>query len=96
MTRFRAIENGFSVVRATSNGLSLIADSTGAVLKEVNSFDAPGGAAFVRLPVRSRATLYSMAGDAFAMVCLLLTVLLSLAVLVKRFRGSRSRPAASV
>lgn len=95
MTRFRAIENGFSVVRATSNGLSLVADSTGTVLKEVDSFKSPGGSAIVQLPVRSRTTLYSMAGDVFAMACVLLTVSLTLVVLMNRLLGSRSRSTTS-
>ena len=52
MVRFRAIESGFSVVRATSNGQSIITDPIGRALKRVNSFENRGGIAIADVPVR--------------------------------------------
>ncbi len=85
MARFRAIENGFTIVRAASNGLSLIADSTGTVLASVDSHSMPGGIAAARLPVAARNTPYSRIGDAFAIACMLLFAVLASIVLVKRY-----------
>ena len=89
MARFRAIENGFSVVRATSNGVSLITDSTGNALGQADSFTAPGGSATALLPVAPRWTVYSEMGDAFAWACLLLLAVLVALVLMRRRRSAR-------
>lgn len=86
MAGFRAIENGFSIVRATSNGLSLVADSTGAMLAEVDSFATPGGVASARLPVQTRGTVYARTGDVFAIACVLLLAVLTLVPLARRVK----------
>lgn len=86
MARLRAIENGFAVVRATSHGLSVIADATGNTLAQMDSFANPGGIAFARLPIASRATWYSRCGDAFAMACVVLVAALGLVALLRRKR----------
>lgn len=84
MARFRAIENGFSIVRATSNGQSLVADSTGAMLADVDAFATPGGVASARLPVQTRGTLYARTGDVFVFACGLLLAVLTLVPLARR------------
>lgn len=91
MSRFRAIENGFSVVRATSNGLSLIADTNGRVLDESNSFEAPGERAHAPLSVASRSTMYSRIGDAFIGVCLTLVAILLLISIVSARRRAQDQ-----
>ena len=66
MIRFRAIENGFSVVRATSNGLSIVTDPLGRGLSRVNSFDSPGEIAIADVPARRIETYYGDVDDLFA------------------------------
>lgn len=94
MVRFRAIENGFSVVRATSNGQSIITDPIGRALARVNSFENRGDIAIADVPVRQVATIYRQVDDLFAGFCMLATVgLLAFAmarglIRRKRHRGS--------
>lgn len=66
MTRMRAIENGFSVVRASSNGLSLIADQHGRVLARTNSFEQPGVLTIADVPAKAIPTLQGELDDLFA------------------------------
>lgn len=80
MTRMRAIENGFSVVRASSNGLSLIADQKGRVLARTNSFEQPGLLTIADVPARAIPTLQGELDDLFAGFSLL--ALLGLIVFV--------------
>jgi apolipoprotein N-acyltransferase len=92
MVRFRAIESGFSVVRATSNGLSIITDPIGRALKRVNSFENRGGIAIADVPARQVATLYGQVDDLFAGLCLLATVvLIALAMAKALLRRKRIR-----
>lgn len=71
MVRFRSIESGFSVVRASSNGLSIITDPIGRGLARVNSFEDRGAVAVANVPVQRVATLYERLDDLFAVICLL-------------------------
>lgn len=80
MARFRAVENGFTVVRATSNGLSLIANPFGAVLAESDSFASPGAIIAARLSLPPRPTVYTRVGDAFALACVVFVIALLLVV----------------
>ena len=91
MSRFRAIENGFAIVRAASNGLSLVTDSTGTVLASVDSYSTPGGIASARIAIVPRNTLYSRIGDVFAITCVLLSGILAAIVLVKRFAARKPK-----
>lgn len=65
---FRAIENGYSMVRATGNGPSLITDYQGRVLGRQNYGDG-GGVMIARVPTHGVVTIYSRIGDAFAYLC---------------------------
>lgn len=86
MVRLRAIENGFSIVRASSNGLSVIADQRGRVLASVNSFEQPGVAATARVTAQLQPTLYGRIDDQFAGVTVLMALALLLAALGLRAR----------
>lgn len=92
MVRFRAIESGFSVVRATSNGLSIVTDPIGRTLRRVNSFEDRGGIAIAEVPSRQISTIYARVDDLFAGLCLLVTVgllvLATLRVLLRRKRDA--------
>jgi len=78
----RAIENGFSMIRPTGNGVSLIIDYQGRVLGSRNYFTDKTGIMLSGLPTRGVRTIYSRIGDLFAYLCIaalaLLAVLASL------------------
>lgn len=94
MTRMRAIENGFSVVRATSNGRSLVSDPYGRVLAATESFTSPGAIIIADVPTQRLATPYAVIDDMFAPACalvLLLAILAGAAIAIRE--RLRRRPA---
>jgi apolipoprotein N-acyltransferase len=64
----RAVENGYGMVRATGNGVSLIVDDQGRVLGS-QPYGEGGGVMIADLPTHGVATFYSRIGDAFAYLC---------------------------
>ncbi len=71
--RMRAIENGFALLRPTSQGRSIATDAYGRIVGLVD-FHASGGAPLVaELPVSEVKTLYSWLGDWFAYLALVTT-----------------------
>lgn len=96
MTRMRAIENGFSVVRATSNGRSLISDPYGRVLAAADSFTSPSAITVADVPAQRIATAYGALDDMLAAVCMVLTLLFALAAVAlaiwSRLRRSKAAP----
>ncbi len=62
---FRAIENGYSMVKATGNGPSMIADYQGHMLGQQRYGDG-GGVLRTSIPTRGVVTIYSRIGDTFA------------------------------
>ncbi|HEX2831600.1 MAG TPA: nitrilase-related carbon-nitrogen hydrolase [Thermoanaerobaculia bacterium] len=76
MAAFRAVEQGFSLVRSTSNGLSLAVDRFGRVQASADFF---AGARVMRahVPRAGAPTLYARIGDAFpALAAIVLVALL--------------------
>ncbi|WP_432987159.1 apolipoprotein N-acyltransferase [Dactylosporangium sp. CA-233914] len=70
--RFRAIENGYAVVRPTTEGMSEVVDPLGRVLASGDYFrsgDDPTLVAYV--PTRGTRTVYATVGDLFAWLCLI-------------------------
>jgi apolipoprotein N-acyltransferase len=67
---FRAVENGLSLVRATSNGLAIAVDPLGQTLAMADDFATDKTTLVVDTPVAGRATLYTRLGDSFAVLCL--------------------------
>jgi apolipoprotein N-acyltransferase len=83
MARFRAIEQGFSIVRATSNGFSTSIDRYGRVSASGDYF-AGARSMSATVPQRGAPTLYRQVGDAGGWSALvLLAVLLVTATLKK-------------
>lgn len=75
MAVFRTVENGISMVRASSKGQSLFVTRTGTVLARQDT-GSPGGQLLVKtVPARGYGTLYRWFGDAFAWLCLALVAL---------------------
>ena len=70
MAVFRAIENGFSLVRATGSGLSAAADYQGRSLAVMDQFATEERLMIADAPTQGTTTLYALIGDLFAWLCL--------------------------
>lgn len=74
MAKFRAIEQGFNFIRQTSYGLSIGTDYTGKVISEMDHFTDSSKVLITHLPTKGTKTIYSMIGDSFIILCLLLLI----------------------
>jgi len=70
MATFRAIENGFSMVRPTSHGFSAAADYQGRVLGLTDYFTSEDPVMVAQIPTKGVTTIYSRIGDLFAWLCM--------------------------
>lgn len=70
MATFRAIENGFSMIRCTGEGLSIAVDPQGRTLAAVNYFTTDEHVMISDVPVKGVTTMYSQIGDIFAWLCI--------------------------
>ena len=72
MAVFRAIEQGFNIVRHTSRGLSVAADYQGRVRGLMDHYETPGERQLVaEVPTKGVRTIYSRLGDLFSWLALL-------------------------
>ncbi len=67
---FRAIENGFSLVRQASRGQAMTVDYQGHVLAATDYFTTDQQTMIAYVPVKGVGTIYARAGDLFAWLCL--------------------------
>jgi apolipoprotein N-acyltransferase len=84
MADYRAIENGFAMIRPTGNGVSAVVDPQGRVLASQDYFANSSGIMLASLPMHRVTTLYSRIGDAFAYLCVLGLILLAVPALLRR------------
>jgi apolipoprotein N-acyltransferase len=89
---FRAIENGYTLVRPDGNGVSVMADPEGRVLGSQEIGSGNNGVLYINLPVRRVWTLYSQIGDVFAYGCVAGLILLTGWALVHREHPAAMRP----
>ena len=68
---FRAVENGFSLVRQVNKGASMAVDAHGNVLAYQDFFGVDDATMISDVPVRGVTTLYGIAGDWFVYACAL-------------------------
>lgn len=87
MAGFRAIENGFTVVRVTGNGYTAALDTTGRVIAGMDFFTSGTFIMSAEVPTRRSFTPYSLAGDWFAWLCIAAFVPV---VVVMEKKGRRS------
>lgn len=81
----RAIENGYSLVRQASHGLSIAVDYEGRVLAASDYFSTDQQVMIADVPIHGVRTIYAEIGDLFAWLCgLALVALTALAVLQSR------------
>ncbi|MFC5045549.1 nitrilase-related carbon-nitrogen hydrolase [Aquimarina hainanensis] len=78
MAKFRAIEQGFNLIRQTSNGLSAGFDYTGKTISEMDYFQDKGKILITQLPTKGVTTIYSVIGDLFIVGCLTSFILISI------------------
>jgi apolipoprotein N-acyltransferase len=89
---FRAVENGYSVVRAASHGVSTVIDGQGRVLAQNDSFTTRAPVLVAAVPVQPRiTTVYHRIGDVFGWLCVVAAAAFSLRFL-PRGRGPRPAP----
>ena len=60
---FRSVENGFTHVRTTYNGISYAMDPYGHVLERMSQAEERGGLMYADVPARGASTLYARFGD---------------------------------
>jgi apolipoprotein N-acyltransferase len=70
MAVFRAIENGFSMVRQTGEGLSIAVDYQGRTLAAMDHFTSDDLTMRAQVPKHGVSTVYAVIGDLFAWLCL--------------------------
>ena len=86
---FRAIENGFSLVREASRGLSITVDYEGRVLASSDYFTTDQQVMVAYVPMHGVRTIYATIGDLFAWLCIIgLAALIGLAIMQSRKRPS--------
>jgi apolipoprotein N-acyltransferase len=96
MAVFRAIEDGFSLVRQAQNGLSLATDFAGRPLGSMDHFTASEWVLTAQLPIAGIRTPYGLLGDLFGWLASLgLLALGSLALVGKGGRRPEPSPPAA-
>jgi apolipoprotein N-acyltransferase len=75
ITRYRAIENGISVIKSTNKGLSVAYDQYGRIIGENNFFNDKSKILIVDVPVKKVKTIYPIIGDLFAKICVLFFII---------------------
>lgn len=92
MMAFRAIENGFSVVRVTFQGLSAAYDYQGRTLTTMDYFKTDDKIFTAYVPEKGIKTIYSQIGDVFAWLSIVsLVALIGHAILKSRTFRNRAK-----
>jgi len=86
MVSFRAIEQGFNLIRQTSQGLSAAYDYQGRRLAAMDHYQTTDYAMVSQVPTRGVRTIYSRFGDWFAWVCVVGLILL----MIRSLRQTRA------
>ena len=90
MASFRGIENGFSIVRATGNGLSVAFDYQGRTLAAAD-YSTTKQAMVAHVPTQGVKTIYAAAGDFFAWLSIVGFVMLVGVALIRPARADVER-----
>jgi apolipoprotein N-acyltransferase len=89
---YRAVENGFALVRPTSKGISLAVDSLGRELGRGEYYTAERLTVVAAVPVQAVPTLYSRIGDIFAYGSIAVLVIITALGLLRRQRFTTPMP----
>lgn len=83
MAVFRAIENGFSILKPTGRGLSIAADYCGRIIAKQNYFTSNKRIMLADIPMKSVFTIYSVIGNTFAWLCIIGLISLLMLTVIK-------------
>jgi apolipoprotein N-acyltransferase len=83
VSSIRAIEQGFNMVRAASQGLSAAFNDKGYLLSSLDYFKTDDLILYSDVPTQGQKTLYSIFGDYFAWLCILFLITTS-AIVIKK------------
>jgi apolipoprotein N-acyltransferase len=87
MTKMRGVENGYTVVRSSRDGLLSVSDPYGRMLAVSESSKYPGTALFAPVNVGPRiATIYTRIGDALGWLCVAGALAMIVGAFVRRRR----------
>jgi apolipoprotein N-acyltransferase len=86
MARLRAIENGISLLRPASSGLSTAVDPYGNIVSSVDDFKSNGAPLVAVLPLGSVQTLYTLLGAFWTWICAFGGFILIVLGIVRRWR----------
>ena len=81
---FRALEQGFNLVRAASRGLSASFNYKGQVLSSQDFYRTDDVILYSDVPMRGQRTVYSVIGDLFAWLCIAGFVIIMVSTLFRR------------
>jgi len=79
----RTIENGFSLVRPTFNGITIAVDFNGRILSQMDSAETDDGILYADIPTQGANTLYTLIGDVLGWICVLGLVALIVMSIIK-------------
>lgn len=74
MARLRAIENGISMLRPATGGVSIAVDPFGRILSQVDAYICKNAPLTASIPIGPVATIYSRLGNYFNWLCLILAL----------------------
>ncbi|MDP8314036.1 MAG: nitrilase-related carbon-nitrogen hydrolase [Candidatus Celaenobacter antarcticus] len=74
---FKAIEQGFNLVRSASRGLSASFNYKGQVLSSQNYFTSKDTLFYSDVPMNGKRTIYAVIGDSFAWLCIIFFIIIS-------------------
>ena len=83
---YRAIENGFSIVRPAGHGYSTIVDYEGRILATQDYFTDNSGIMMTTVPTQGVTTIYSRIGDTFAYLCAAGLIVLTASIFIHKER----------
>jgi apolipoprotein N-acyltransferase len=85
---FRAVENGYTLVRQASNGIAVTTDARGVTLAASNYFSSPQQTMIAYVPTHATWTIYGAVGDLFAWLCVAAAIALCGLALVRPTRAA--------
>lgn len=94
MAAYRAVEQGFTLVRQARNGMSMAIDPQGRVLAREDHFASPDHGLVAEVPFAGAATPYRPLGDTFAWLCVAGAAAIMAWAATRRQAVAGARPAA--
>ena len=89
---YRAIENGFSMIRPTGKGISLAVDPLGRELARGEYYTTDRLTIVAEVPVQALPTLYSQIGDVFAYASIIALITVTILGFASRQRVTIDSP----